>query len=310
MPDDRIGGDSLLLRRVRTASLEQVEGIIAAMPLTVDRLSTMPAEARFLTAALGSYQVVAGHFGSALHTYGAAEPDRALVAFQMEPAHGHWNGETMRLESAWCFPPGADHDGVGHHPVAFAAISIPKDHLLQLAGHDPARPPRTSVHTGPAVHGLRRVVTDLAGISAGHDVSAERLADAGRELGGCLAECLTVSEPTGDMFAPTARGIVNQCIEASAVLGPRPSSAELEDVTCLTGRRIRAAFNEVFGVPVSLFFRVRALHGAHRDLIRSSREATTVTDVALRWGFWHFGRFSGQYRQLFGETPSQTLRQR
>jgi hypothetical protein len=30
--------------------------------------------------------------------------------------------------------------------------------------------------------------------------------------------------------------------------------------------------------------------------------------VASRWGFMHFGRFAQQYRQLFGEAPSQTLR--
>jgi len=32
-----------------------------------------------------------------------------------------------------------------------------------------------------------------------------------------------------------------------------------------------------------------------------------VTDVALDWGFLHFGWFSQDYRRLFGETPSQTL---
>ena len=33
-----------------------------------------------------------------------------------------------------------------------------------------------------------------------------------------------------------------------------------------------------------------------------------VTDVALRWGFSHLGRFSAAYRDRFGESPSQTLR--
>ena len=33
----------------------------------------------------------------------------------------------------------------------------------------------------------------------------------------------------------------------------------------------------------------------------------TVTAIALRWGFTHLARFSGQYRARFGELPSQTL---
>jgi transcriptional regulator GlxA family with amidase domain len=33
-----------------------------------------------------------------------------------------------------------------------------------------------------------------------------------------------------------------------------------------------------------------------------------VTDVALRWGFAHFGRFSGAYRARYGLSPRDTLR--
>jgi AraC-like DNA-binding protein len=35
---------------------------------------------------------------------------------------------------------------------------------------------------------------------------------------------------------------------------------------------------------------------------------TSVTAEAARWGFLHFGRFSHEYRTLFGELPSETLR--
>jgi AraC-like DNA-binding protein len=47
------------------------------------------------------------------------------------------------------------------------------------------------------------------------------------------------------------------------------------------------------------------LEGTRRDL--SSGLAETVAEVALRWGFTHFGRFSRQYQAAFGEKPSQTL---
>ena len=35
---------------------------------------------------------------------------------------------------------------------------------------------------------------------------------------------------------------------------------------------------------------------------------TTVTDVALRYGFANPGRFAGQYRRAFGVSPAETLR--
>jgi AraC-like DNA-binding protein len=37
-------------------------------------------------------------------------------------------------------------------------------------------------------------------------------------------------------------------------------------------------------------------------------EQGTVTDIALRFGFSHLGRFSVLYRHVFGECPKDTLR--
>jgi AraC-like DNA-binding protein len=34
----------------------------------------------------------------------------------------------------------------------------------------------------------------------------------------------------------------------------------------------------------------------------------SVTDIALRWGFNHLGRFSQLYRERYGEKPLATLR--
>ena len=47
------------------------------------------------------------------------------------------------------------------------------------------------------------------------------------------------------------------------------------------------------------------LNGVRREL-RQGRAA--VQDVAARWGFWHMGQFSRDYKQQFGELPSVTLR--
>jgi AraC-like DNA-binding protein len=52
---------------------------------------------------------------------------------------------------------------------------------------------------------------------------------------------------------------------------------------------------------------VRLAH-AHADLVRiaDTGSQTTVTEVALRWGFTHLGRFAALYRQTYGRPPSST----
>jgi AraC family ethanolamine operon transcriptional activator len=49
------------------------------------------------------------------------------------------------------------------------------------------------------------------------------------------------------------------------------------------------------------------MHLARRDLQESASTATTVTEIATRYGFWQFGRFAGEYKALFGELPSTVL---
>jgi AraC family ethanolamine operon transcriptional activator len=44
-----------------------------------------------------------------------------------------------------------------------------------------------------------------------------------------------------------------------------------------------------------------------RRALRAADAATTVTEAAMRFGFFHLGRFSAQYHRLFGERPSDTL---
>jgi AraC-like DNA-binding protein len=58
--------------------------------------------------------------------------------------------------------------------------------------------------------------------------------------------------------------------------------------------------------PMEYLRRLR-LDRTHAELAASPPEAVTVTTVAGRWGFVHLGWFAGQYRQQFGESPSETL---
>jgi len=50
------------------------------------------------------------------------------------------------------------------------------------------------------------------------------------------------------------------------------------------------------------------LECAHRDLLGAERDGTTVSAVASKYGFNHFGNFAADYKRQIGESPSETLR--
>ena len=83
----------------------------------------------------------------------------------------------------------------------------------------------------------------------------------------------------------------------------------MADIVAATGtpeRTLRKHFLMFFGLaPLRFFLRLR-LAAAREALLATSSDS--VTDIAARFGFAHFGRFSRDYRRCFGELPSVTRR--
>jgi AraC-like DNA-binding protein len=86
------------------------------------------------------------------------------------------------------------------------------------------------------------------------------------------------------------------------------TTAELARATGVSARALQRAFDTAGHPAPMAYLRRLRLHHVHAELAAHSPDSVTVTTVATRWGFLHLGRFASQYRQLFGETPSQTLR--
>lgn len=108
--------------------------------------------------------------------------------------------------------------------------------------------------------------------------------------------------PTADRHhsARKARELIVSRLNAPLSLAELCAELDVNERTLLLG------FNELYGVGPKHYAKKLRLYRVYRDL-QQGDEATTVTGVAVRWGFFHFGRFSHDYRQLFGQAPSQTL---
>jgi len=87
-----------------------------------------------------------------------------------------------------------------------------------------------------------------------------------------------------------------------------PDIDQLSNIVGCAVRTLHLGFKERYGLTPGRYGRILALHAARRDLYTLPR-GRTIADVALDWGFHHFGRFSRYYNNLFDELPRQTVEQ-
>lgn len=83
---------------------------------------------------------------------------------------------------------------------------------------------------------------------------------------------------------------------------------QLAALCCVSTRTLYERFRQCKGVVPSAYIKERKLNKIHRQIHHGAHLSRNVTEIALEYGFSHLGRFSSEYRALFGESPSETLR--
>lgn len=76
----------------------------------------------------------------------------------------------------------------------------------------------------------------------------------------------------------------------------------------VTDRTLRLHCQEHLGMGPHRYLWLRRMHLARRALALADGTKSTVTEIANDHGFGELGRFAVSYRQIFGESPSATLR--
>jgi transcriptional regulator GlxA family with amidase domain len=91
-------------------------------------------------------------------------------------------------------------------------------------------------------------------------------------------------------------------------LGTSMRIADLCRAVGVTPRTLERAVRAVHAATPVEFLHALRLTEARQTLLSKCGSARSVTEVATRFGFREFGRFAGEYRERFGESPSETLR--
>lgn len=87
------------------------------------------------------------------------------------------------------------------------------------------------------------------------------------------------------------------------------SEIHMDDVEWVSGvsrNKLYTDFKRYIGIPPTAYLKRIRMDGVRADIIRSGGEEN-ISTLAFSWGFNHLGRFSTEYKKMFGETPSETL---
>jgi len=164
----------------------------------------------------------------------------------------------------------------------------------------------------PAGRRLRRTIEFLLAESA-NEASLLRSPMAARQIQQTLfAQLMAASRHDLPFDDTLPRGIPYYVKRADDFIAANVArEISLVDIVASSGVSMRTlyyGYRRCHGVgPVARLKRLR-LDRAKADLESAHPHDCTVTDIAMRWGFPHLGRFAADYRARFGASPSETLR--
>jgi AraC-like DNA-binding protein len=245
--------------------------------------------------------------------------EQAIISFRTEP------GPRLIRDGAELLPPNiiwrSNAESYLHKSDGFAswaAVSLPLANMASIgavmAGHDltppkdalTVTPPNTALAKLQRLHAAAGSLAENAPDVITHPEAAHGLEQALIEA---TVGCLATGEPGEDKSALRQHAAIMRRFRR--VMEENPDQALFIPEICTaigaSERTLRTCCQELMGVSPKQYLLLRRMHLVRRDLRQSAPTATTVTEIATKYGFWQFGRFAGEYKLLFGELPSTTL---
>jgi AraC-like DNA-binding protein len=115
-------------------------------------------------------------------------------------------------------------------------------------------------------------------------------------------------EPDGRVSHSSLNLVQRAEVLALADLDKSLHVATLAHTLAVSERTLRKAFKNTYGLSPCRHLRMLRLSRVRRALLSAHDQVVTVTEIATEFGFAELGRFSVEYRKVFGESPSVTLR--
>jgi AraC-like DNA-binding protein len=284
------------------------------------QLASAPVDSRMVRVALDRMVLMRGWENTPYLARSSTPIGTATLLFLLEATGSClWRGRPMNERSLLSYTSGADHVGRNTGGAVWGSIFFQAeafaDASLALRGAPPVEHPNGAAHLEPApaeMNALRNAVQQAFLVAESAPQLLEN-ASVRRSLEEAIfAAAIAAVDPPHARKSPDgplvshhrvvcrAEDALAEAIDTPIYVGDLCKAAGVSE------RTLRNAFQSLYHVSPIRLLHLRRLHQVRRAL-RDDAQAS-VTEVALRFGFGNLGRFAVEYRRLFGESPSHTLR--
>ncbi|MBN9692570.1 MAG: helix-turn-helix domain-containing protein [Verrucomicrobia bacterium] len=246
-----------------------------------------------------------------LHIRASVQPGVFALALPLRSSGSNrWWGQERRPDEIPCLRAGEEAEVVTGTDYETLMVLADQELLLEVASW--YAPDQTHWISQP-FHLLRVDPTEVDRLAQEltHWLSHPPVASRAERLGlhWCTRILDLLRDGTAPALAPASRAsLVRRAIELADGKLNQAGMSELCQALHVGRRTLEYAFRQHLGTTPHHYFRLQRFARAHRNLLQSDPGQACVTDIATQFGFNELGRFAGEYRQLFGERPSDTLR--
>ena len=159
------------------------------------------------------------------------------------------------------------------------------------------------------LRGLASTVRELA--QAGLDIPASEILSREREDTLITHLMLAAQDGVERRDQSIKKLSVNRLVEVEEYLAANIDSPverwKLAEIADTSIRNLSRCFLQRYGMGPMAFLKQRRLDMCYMELLGARSGEVAVTDIALKYGFNHLGRFAFDFSHAFGEPPSKTL---
>ena len=229
------------------------------------------------------------------------------------------SGREFGTDDVVCFGLASDHFQRTFGPSGWAGMALPPDCFDETMGVIAGRnvegssmslwlkPSRSRLQRLRQLHQEIIGMARYGGVALDHPETVRSLTQA---LTVAVAACFTEARgQTGSLRWHRHQQIMRRFKEWIEANIERPIYLpELCKALNVSSRTLTRCCEEYLGMSPMRYLWLRRMNLARKELQFDS--PASVTDIAMKFGFWHLGRFSGEYLFLFGESPRVTLARR